>query len=474
MKNTFVVAGSLLACVGCSDIPEEYNDTERASFNTTGVNDDSNSIVNTTSDTTEEDSFGVLKYVDILSAEFLFIAPKKSNSSSRTSSRYNYEEETGCNDEDYDNVTGVLLPSTYHDCVVDVLFKIIETGAIEEVKYLDADNKTYTITHYPISIDNIDSNYTAFIFGLDNMNPSHCYLVNKSTGQIYDLGGEDNNCPTEQGFIKRKKIFTDNQSNMYYRYWTSGDVYNLRKVDYSNPDNITSSSYISNTENINHFIVDSFGNVVYTIWESPFRTRLRKSNGGYFNLYTGTDLLYWIGLDNNIYSFGGSEDKVEKFVFDSNNDVTIDTYSEHAQISNNEHTEILKLSEVVVFVKGGNERSINITVDNDGTFNKVEDVPLSTINSARSSDNYVYISGTDKYSNNSVLVKFDPVESSFSQMYDKGTYDIYNFNVTSDDIITFSALRMNDGKKVLGKIDNETVSIIDEYMDEEINVLEEI
>ena len=462
MKNAFVVAGSLLAFVGCSDIPEEYDNTESTSFNTTTEVTEAGGVSNTYDDNNTTDSeinkgLTSIEYVDILSAEVLFIAQKKSNeSNSRSSSRLNYEEETGCN-----------------DCVIDVLFKITETGAIEEVKYLDVDNKTYTITHHPISIDNIDSNYTAFIFGLDDMNPSHCYLVNKSTGQIYDLGGEDNNCPTKQGFIKRKKIFTDNQSNMYYRYWTSGDVYNLRKVDYSNPDNITSSSYISNTENINHFIVDSFGNVVYTIWESPFRTRLRKSNGGYFNLYTGTDLLYWIGLDNNIYSFGGSEDKVEKFVFDSDNNVTIDTYSEHAQISNNEHTEILKLSEVVVFVKG-NGRSINITVDNDGTFNKVVDVPLSTINFARSSDNYVYISGTDKYTNNSVLVKFDPVESSFSQMYDKGTYDIYNFNVTNDDIITFSALRMNDGKKVLGKIDNEIVSIIDEYMNEEINVLEEI
>ena len=55
------------------------------------------------------------------------------------------------------------------------------------------------------------------------------------------------------------------------------------------------------------------------------------------------------------------------------------------------------------------------------------------------------------------------------------TYDIYNFNVTSDDNITFSALRMNDGKKVLGKIlADGTLSITDESINKEITILERI
>ena len=99
-------------------------------------------------------------------------------------------------------------------------------------------------------------------------------------------------------------------------------------------------------------------------------------------------------------------------------------------------------------------------------------MPLSKISTARSSSNYVYISGTDNSSSNSVLVKFNPSDNSSSQMYTKGTYDIYNFNVTSDDTITFSALRMNDGKKVLGKIlANGTLSITDESINKEITIL---
>ena len=60
-------------------------------------------------------------------------------------------------------------------------------------------------------------------------------------------------------------------------------------------------------------------------------------------------------------------------------------------------------------------------------------------------------------------------------MYTKVTYDIHNYNVTSDNNITFSVLRMNDGKKVLGKIlVNGTLSITDESINKEITILERI
>ena len=47
--------------------------------------------------------------------------------------------------------------------------------------------------------------------------------------------------------------------------------------------------------------------------------------------------------------------------------------------------------------------------------------------------------------------------------------------MTSDDNITFSALRMNDGKKVLGEIlADGTLSITDESINKEITILERI
>jgi hypothetical protein len=72
-------------------------------------------------------------------------------------------------------------------------------------------------------------------------------------------------------------------------------------------------------------------------------------------------------------------------------------------------------------------------------------------------------------------VKFNPNDNSFSQIYTDGTYNLYNFNVTSDDYIIFSALQMNDGKNVLGKIDKDgDLTITYESDDEKIIILETI
>ena len=386
-----------------------------------------------------------LAYIDVVDAESLLIVP--GSSSSRSVSR-----------------------SSFASSTTNTLFKITETGAVEEVEYKDADNNTYTVTSQPVSIDKVDSNYIVFIFGSDESNPTSCYLTNKSTGAVYDLGSSDKKCPVKQGYMKRKKIFSDNNSNLYYRYRPSSTTY-LRQVNYSDPTAITASKYTPDAEGVNHFIVDSSGNAVYTIWESPMKTRIRKSNGGYYNLSSGdSGLTYWIGLDGNIYHKTTST--VYKTIIDSNYNVTVSTYTTSTATMWNEVTKILILQQIIVFASYGNYSYI--TIDNGTAFNTVN-VPLSIISRAKASSNYVYLSGTDNSSSNSVLVKINPSDNSSSQMYTKGTFDIYNFNVTSDDNITFSALRMNDGKKVLGKIlANGTLSITDESINKEITILERI
>ena len=165
---------------------------------------------------------------------------------------------------------------------------------------------------------------------------------------------------------------------------------------------------------------------------------------------------------------------IKKVSIDSDYNVSISSYDNITPSSvsiSNDHYK-LKLSNKLIFVKPGNDSTI--VIDNGSTLNAL-DLPLSKLSIARSSSNYAYISGTDNSSSNTVLVKFNPSDNSSSQMYTKGTYDIYNFNVTSDDNITFSALRLNDGKKVLGKIlANGTLSITDESINKQITILERI
>ena len=331
----------------------------------------------------------------------------------------------------------------------------------------------------PVSIDNVDTDYVVLSYGSDQINTTECYLTNKSTGAVYLLGKAfsqlESKCPVPQSDSKDKMILSDNKSNFYYHYYGTPSSYYLRQVNYTDPTNIAATQYIIDSESVDNFIVDSNGNVAYTAYTTAGFAdtavyRIRKSNGGYYNL---SHTAYWVGLDGDIYLADGSFE-VKKVSIDSDYNVSISSYdnitTSSVNISNQYYK--LKLSNKLLFVKPGDDSTI--AIDNGSEINTI-DLPLSKISIARSSSNYAYISGTDNSSSNTVLVKFNPSDNSSSQMYTKGTYDIYNFNVTSDDNITFSALRMNDGKKVLGKIlANGTLSITDESINKEITILERI
>ena len=73
-------------------------------------------------------------------------------------------------------------------------------------------------------------------------------------------------------------------------------------------------------------------------------------------------------------------------------------------------------------------------------------IPFDNITNAKVSNKYVYVSG------NEGLIKIDLFYDTITEMYNEGTYEIYDFDVTSNDSITFSALRISDGKSVLGEI----------------------
>lgn len=83
--------------------------------------------------------------------------------------------------------------------------------------------------------------------------------------------------------------------------------------------------------------------------------------------------------------------------------------------------------------------------------------------------------GVDSHGNN-FLVQVNPINDSYEHLLPQGVYDVYSFTASETDGITFNALRMSDGKKIIGKvgIDGGDVTIIDEESDVEITYLERI
>ena len=107
----------------------------------------------------------------------------------------------------------------------------------------------------------------------------------------------------------------------------------------------------------------------------------------------------------------------------------------------------------IVFATYGNYSYI--TVDDGYSFNTVN-IPLESITNAKVSDKYVYLSG-DKG-----LIKIDLFYDTITQIYNG---EIYDFDVTSNDSITFSY------KNVLGKINENGDLTITHYVDDKITNL---
>jgi len=125
--------------------------------------------------------------------------------------------------------------------------------------------------------------------------------------------------------------------------------------------------------------------------------------------------------------------------------------------------------------------SKNVFVMSEGGYSEIEgdnpryvSLPIRNIKNAEKSDSFIYVSGyNDSYQ--PALLKVDPFIDDYQYIFEPNLYDVYSFSVSDDDVITFTALRMNDGAKVIGSVlsTNEITILSTEFNTESI-ILERI
>lgn len=100
---------------------------------------------------------------------------------------------------------------------------------------------------------------------------------------------------------------------------------------------------------------------------------------------------------------------------------------------------------------------------------------LKSVTAVTSSENYYYVAGLTS-TNETVLLKINPDNDSFNHILPENEYEVFSFTASETDGITFNALRMSDGKKIIGQvgINGGEVKILDEESDVEITYLERI
>ncbi len=355
--------------------------------------------------------------------------------------------------------------------------------------------------YQPCAIQPVNDEYVFVGFGYGGDSISNSYLVRKTDGAVFSLANAGNPDEISISYKNEKLLKTDKNNNLYfltYDYSSGSSIQKVVKVNLSGIDSLSATTVSASTDNVNIFDVDWNGNVIYNGYlasgSSNRVNRLKKANGGLVNL--SENWAYWIGLDGNIYyesdDYKGDEYdsetdsytyygySINKITVDSSYNVSDDVYGYLGQNANFFQSGSYKLelqNEILIIDASSNDSKIYEVYNETGTPRVVSlgSLSMKSVTDVTSTENYYYIAGTDT-SNNTFLVKIDPTDDSYTNLLPQNDYDVYSFTASETDGIIFNALRLSDGKKVIGKvgINGGDVTMIDEESDVQISYLERI
>ena len=268
------------------------------------------------------------------------------------------------------------------------------------------------------------------------------------------------------------------RSDLFIQYDMYGNIYYIHnqkvyKLNVTNPDNLTLSTYSAGSDQVNFFVLDKYGNMTYMY-----------GGGNRFKYASGQ-------LVNIPYAFEYSDVNGD-FIYGRNNDngtlnivriipdpFAIVNYGDPSFTLNGlSHLVKLKNKNVVigegagfvfeVFNISGNPVKYPVT-HFDASFGE------AAIKNLFSSPNYYYILAKNNMLQ-SVLLKVDPATGHTPQnLVTTGQYDIYYVIVNDADEVQFYALRMSDGKRVLAEINSSgIVNVLAELDDDMVIALERL
>ena len=369
------------------------------------------------------------------------------------------------------------------------LYKITGSGEIKEVDFLDKNRNKINmgsieyngIGYYPVLITNVNDGYLIIGFStmpISDYNPSpwieYACLVRKNDGAVYKLNDVPSiyvhpNCVRNENTIK-----LDSYNNIYY---LSGQL-NKSRIVRVNVD-LMSSEYISpSTDSVEAFEVDGWGNILYLGYNNAINNiyRLRTRSGNLRNMVVNTDKhFFWKGPDEKLYYFASSADPSEiNMVNPTTGDLELYGSFEHwftvgFQDGSCRRFSVSKsgINYTYLIDPAGKIDEVYNSSDNTPKNVSISGLIINSVTYTNVTDNYLYIAGKDNSLNN-FLVRVTPGGTSLA--YDSilgDEYEIYSFTASEDDGIIFNALRMADGRKIVGKISTTggPVIVLDEDSD---------
>ena len=376
--------------------------------------------------------------LDIADAKSLFIAPDPGASSAARG----------------------LQASDTDDTKRKVLFKVTDGGVIKQVTYLDKYGKKVTVTQRPTAVHQVNAAYLIVVF--DHLDG---YLIRRGDGAAFSLQefGQLAGYRQHRNFLNAPEFQTDSAGNLYYRARANGSANPLAvvRIGVTNPQNLTARVYARvGGSDIEGFWVSPRGDVIYGSGRNNAQVHRIGTTAGrvYTNLPNGTSMPFWLGADGHFKYINPLDNtKVTTAEVEENGDVT----SRYATAGANILTSALSS---YLFRFG----SRTIAVDRDphawtliakledgtsspGPVTTILPSEIKTITTAFASPNYYYLAGKNA-ADEHVLIRVDPQSDATRSMLPKGEYDVYKADASKNDVITFNAQRLSDGKFVIGEV----------------------
>lgn len=348
----------------------------------------------------------------------------------------------------------------------NVIYKILEDGSIEPVKYMNEKGKEMKVRiNEPTKLESINEDFIFVGYG-DGMMYYNAYLVNKKTGAAYDMVTKlGTPIDQPQAYMNAPTVQTDKKNRAYIMTRDMNDYYPLQvvRIDLSGNDSLRADVYSDPDKAAQNFTVDAEGNMLYTYANEnpPIKGSIAKlaSTGRIQAL--GFVRSKWLAPDGNIYYHDSSDYNIYKLNF--NNGIEAEkVFPEISMgVENGEYLftvkgKIIRLTSYSGFVKmhDGDKAPAEISTI---------DMSSSQIFDACTTENYYYLSGVDN-ANKNRFVRIDPDTDEVFDILKPNTYEVHTFSADEGKAYTFNGIRMADGNLVIGTVnwDGTGLKILDE------------
>jgi hypothetical protein len=388
----------------------------------------------------------------------------------------------------------------------NALYKITVDGDVVEAaqEFVDATGQVVSSRLYAIDVR--DAGHGFLLARFSGSAGLVGFLVQRSGGravQVLDSEHDVGKCSNQyywSSFVDTPVVSTDAQGVLYLCVYDPqhGSVYDTRlaRVEVSADGSSASMTYISATDDlVRGFLVEDTGAVVYGADAGGnYVLRLRSTDGRLFNL--DKESFVFLGAAQELFSI--TSRYVAEAPADADYVTTIERiFATPAGLEKQFYASLTSASLVEMrpdrtrsgiatsgryFVSAdfwtGNEEPAFLELQNPEATIRVHDLGLegyATVLAASglglTAAPYVYVAGPGTNSA-PALKRLSLEDDTVADLLPMGAYDVHSMTVDRAETVTFSAVRMADGKRILGRVDRYgNVRTLSESLDELVVLL---